>query len=207
MIDVYTANTPNGIKVPIALEELGAPYRVIRMNLAAKDQKTAAFLQINPNGRIPAIVDRTDPGSEPISVFESGAILFYLAERFAGLLPAQPLERLRAIEYCFFQVGGIGPMFGQAGWFLRSAPQQMPMAIDRYRNESRRLAEVIESRLRQTPWLAGAEYSIADIMNFCWLRSAGYAGISLDEMPCTRAWIKMIEERPAVQRGLSAIVD
>jgi GSH-dependent disulfide-bond oxidoreductase len=205
LIDVYTANTPNGIKVPIALEELGIPYRLIRMNLAAKDQKTPEFLQINPNGRIPAIVDPDGPGGEPLTVFESGAVLLYLAERFGGLLPKHPVERLRAIEYSFFQTGGIGPMFGQAGWFLRSAPERIPTAIARYQDESRRLAEVIDSRLKVAPWLAGSEYSLADIMNFCWLRNAGYAGLDLDDLVSTTAWIETIAARPAVQRGLAVL--
>jgi len=205
LIDVYTANTPNGIKVPIALEELGIPYRLIKMNLAAKDQKTPGFLQINPNGRIPAIVDPDGTGGEPLTVFESGAVLLYLAERFGGLLPKDPVERLRAIEYSFFQTGGIGPMFGQAGWFLRSAPERIPIAIARYQDESRRLAEVIESRLKVVPWLAGSEYSIADIMNFCWLRNAGYAGLNIDDLKYTKAWIATIAARPAVQRGLAVL--
>lgn len=205
LITVYTANTPNGIKVPIALEELDVPYRLIKMNLAAKDQKQPAFLQINPNGRIPAIVDLDGPGGEPLSVFESGAVLLYLAERFGGLLPKHPVERLRAIEYSFFQTGGIGPMFGQAGWFLRSAPERIPIAIARYQDESRRLAEVIETRLRVVPWLAGPDYSIADIMNFCWLRYAGYAGLDMDDLNYTKAWIATIGARPAVQRGLAAL--
>lgn len=205
MIDVYTANTPNGIKVPIALEELGVPYRLIKMNLAAKDQKTPEFLQINPNGRIPAIVDLDGPGGAPLTVFESGAVLLYLAERFGGLLPKHPVERLRAIEYSFFQTGGIGPMFGQAGWFLRSAPERIPIAIARYQNESRRLVEVIETRLQVAPWLAGSEYSIADIMNFCWLRNGAYAGLETDDLISTKAWIATIAARPAVQRGLAVL--
>ncbi len=203
MIDVYTANTPNGIKVTIALEELAVPYRLIKMNLAAKDQKEPEFLQINPNGRIPAIVDLDGPDDEPVTVFESGAVLLYLAERYGGLLSKHPVERVRAIEYSFFQVGGIGPMFGQAGWFLRSAPEQVPFAIARYQEESRRLAQVIETRLQVVPWLAGSEYSIADIMNFCWLRSAGYAGLEIGDLGHTQAWLTSIETRPAVQRGLA----
>lgn len=139
MIDVYTANTPNGVKVPITLEELGAPYRIMRVNLAAREQKRSDFLRINPNGRIPAIVDPDGPGGVALSVFESGAIVWYLAEKFGALIPTDPVERIRSLEYTFFQVGGIGPMFGQAGWFARSAPERVDLAIERYQTESNRL--------------------------------------------------------------------
>jgi GST-like protein len=125
MIDVYTANTPNGIKVPIALEELAVRYRVIRVDLGAQEQKRPDFLRLNPNGRIPAIVDSDGPGGAPLSVFESGAILWYLAEKYPGLMPDNAVERIRALEYTFFQVGGVGPMFGQAGWFMRHS-EPMP---------------------------------------------------------------------------------
>ena len=151
MIDVYTANTPNGVKVPMALEELGVPYRLHRVNLGALEQKQPDFLRINPNGRIPAIVDPDGPGGVPLSVFESGAILWYLAEKFGGLIPVDPVERVRALEYTFFQVGGVGPMFGQAGWFTRSAPEPVAFAIERYRKESNRLTAVLEARLQQVP--------------------------------------------------------
>jgi GST-like protein len=204
MIDVYTANTPNGVKVPIALEELGVPYRVHRIDLGAGEQKRPDFLRLNPNGRIPVIVDPEGPGGAPLSVFESGAILWYLAEKHPGLMPTDPVERMRALEYTFFQVGGVGPMFGQAGWFLRHA-QPMPLAIERYQSEARRLTAVLEPRLVTEPWLAGGTYSVADIMNFGWLRSAGYAGVRLDEFPAVDAWVERIAARPAVQRGLRAL--
>lgn len=205
MIELYSANTPNGIKVAIALEELGLSYRLIKLDLARGEQKQPAFLEINPNGRIPAIVDAQGPGGLPLSVFESGAILLYLAEKAPGLLPLDPVERLRALEYLFFQVGGIGPIFGQAGWFLRSAAQPMPLAIERFCSEALRLTGVLESRLQQQPWLAGRSYSIADIMNFSWLRSAEYAGVDLSRFPAVTAWLQRIAARPAVQRGLAAL--
>ena len=205
MIDVYTASTPNGIKVPIALEELGVPYRIVRVNLGAREQKQPAFLHINPNGRIPAIVDPDGPGGIAVSVFESGAILWYLAEKFGGLIPTDAVERVRALEYTFFQVGGIGPMFGQAGWFSRSAPQPIDFAIERYRSESKRLTSVLEARLQQVPWLAGAAYSVADIMNFGWLDVAEYAGVDLREYPAVLAWVARIRARPAVQRAVAAL--
>lgn len=205
MIDVYTAKTPNGIKVPIALEELGAPYRIMRVNLGALEQKRPDFLRINPNGRIPAIVDQDGPGGVPMSVFESGAIVWYLAEKFGALIPTDPVERVRALEYTFFQVGGIGPMFGQAGWFERSAPQRVDLAIERYRNESNRLTSVLEARLRQVSWLAGSEFSVADIMNFGWLDAAAYAGVKLADYPAVGEWVDRVRLRPAVQRGLAAL--
>ena len=204
MIDVYTANTPNGVKVPIALEELGVPYRVLRIDLGAQQQKSAEFLRLNPNGRIPVIVDHDGPAGAPLSVFESGAILWYLAEKYPGLMPLDATERVRALEYTFFQVGGIGPMFGQAGWFARQK-EQVPIAIERYQTESNRLTAVLESRLQSAPWLAGSVYSVADIMNFGWLREPHYAGVRLADYPAVRAWVDRIAARPAVLRGLRAI--
>ncbi|MBP8271024.1 MAG: glutathione S-transferase N-terminal domain-containing protein [Sphaerotilus sp.] len=205
MIDVYTADTPNGVKVPIALEELGVPYRILRVNLGAQEQKSPDFLRLNPNGRIPAIVDSDGPGGVPLSVFESGAILWYLAEKFGGLIPADPVERVRALEYTFFQVGGVGPMFGQAGWFTRSAPESVAFAIERYRKESNRLTAVLEARLQQVPWLAGAEFSVADIMIFGWLDAPDYAGVSLADYPAVSGWRNRMHLRPGVQRGLAAL--
>ena len=205
MIDVYTAATPNGVKVPIALEELGVPYRLVRIDLGAQEQKQPAFLKINPNGRIPAIVDPDGPGGAPLSVFESGAILWCLAEKFGGLIPGDPVERVRALEYTFFQVGGIGPMFGQAGWFTRSAPQPVDFAIERYRKESNRLTAVLETRLQQVPWLAGVEFSVADIMIFGWLDQPGYAGLNLADYPAVKEWVDRMRLRAGVQRGLAAV--
>ena len=204
MIDVYTANTPNGVKVPIALEELSVPYRVVRLDLNALDQKQPDFLRVNPNGRIPAIVDPDGPGGAPLSVFESGAILWHLAEKYPGLMPDDPVERIRALEYTFFQVGGVGPMFGQAGWFMRHS-EPMPLAITRYQAESNRLTAVLEARLQVSPWLAGESYSVADIMNFGWLRASQYAGVQLDDYPAVLAWVNRMAARPAVIRGLLAV--
>ncbi|MBT9503458.1 MAG: glutathione S-transferase N-terminal domain-containing protein [Burkholderiaceae bacterium] len=203
MIDVYFAPTPNGVKIPIALEELGVPYRVVPVNLAREEQKQPAFLALNPNGRIPVIVDPDGPDGEPVSVFESGAILLYLAEKYSGLMPESPRERLRALEYLFFQIGGVGPMFGQAGWFMRQ-PERVAAGIDRYQAESRRLTGVLEARLQQAPWLAGSIFSVADIAHVGWLRVADYAGVRLEEFPAVRDWVSRILARPAVQRGLGA---
>ena len=205
MINVYTANTPNGIKIPIVLEEMGVPYAIHRIDLSANEQKQPAFLAINPNGRIPASVDQDGPDGVALSVFESGAILLYLADKFGQLIPADPVGRVRALEYLFFQIGGIGPMFGQAGWFMRQ-DEKVPMAIARYQSESRRLTGVLETRLSAQPWLAGDLYSIADIANFGWLRVASYSGVDLDKFPFVQRWVQAIEARPAVQRALAAMV-
>lgn len=203
MIEVYTALTPNGIKVPIALEELGLEYRVIPVNLAAGEQSRPEFLALNPNGRIPVIVDHQGSGGRTVSLFESGAILLYLAEKAGGLLPRDPVDRLRAMEYLFLQVASIGPTFGQAGWFLRSTPAPCAIAIERFSSEALRLTGVLEARLRQHPWLAGSEYSVADIMNFSWLHVAHYGGVELARFPAVAAWVATISERPAVKRALA----
>ena len=205
MLQVLTADTPNGIKIPIALEELGVSYQLVRIDLARGDQKRPAFLADNPNGRIPVLIDDEGPGGGRLSVFESGAILLYLAEKYGRLLPVDPRGRLRALEYLFFQVSGVGPMFGQAGWFKRSAPEPVTFAIERYQNEARRLTGVLEVRLAESKWLAGAEYSIADIANFGWLRVASYAGVDLDDFPAVRAWVSAIAERPAVRDALARV--
>ena len=205
MLQVLTADTPNGIKIPIALEELGVSYQLVRIDLARGDQKRPAFLADNPNGRIPVLIDDEGPGGGRLSVFESGAILLYLAEKYGRLLPVDPRGRLRALEYLFFQVSGVGPMFGQAGWFKRSAPEPVTFAIERYQNEARRLAGVLEVRLAQSKWLAGAEYSIADIANFGWLRVANYADVDLDDFPAVRAWVSAIAGRPAVRDALERV--
>lgn len=205
MIDLYSANTPNGLKVPIILEELGVDYRLIKVDLAAGEQTQPGFLALNPNGRIPVIVDHDGPEGEPLNLAESGAILLYLAEKYAGLLPKEPRARQRAMEFLFLQVASVGPMFGQAGWFLRSAPELMPVAIERYRKESLRLTAVLEARLQVHEWLAGDSYSVADIMHFSWLRIADYAGVDLKQFPSVRSWIARISARPAVQRALARL--
>ena len=205
MLRVLTADTPNGIKIPIALEELGVPYELVRIDLARGDQKRPAFLADNPNGRIPVLIDNEGPGGGRLSVFESGAILLYLAEKHGRLLTGTPRGRLRALEFLFFQVSGVGPMFGQVGWFKRSAPEPVAFAIERYQNEARRLTGVLELRLAESEWLAGTDYSIADIANFGWLRVAGYAGVNLDDFPAVCAWVGAIAARPAVLRALERI--
>ncbi|MBF0642592.1 glutathione S-transferase family protein [Pseudomonas protegens] len=198
MIDLYTAATPNGHKVSILLEELGLPYEVHALSFDKKEQKAPAFLKINPNGRIPAIVDR-DNGDFP--VFESGAILVYLAERTGQLLPADSKGRSLVMQWLMFQMGGVGPMQGQANVFFRYFPEKLQGAIDRYQHETRRLYEVLDSRLQQAEYLAG-DYSIADIATFPWVRGHEWSGVSVQGLPALQRWMAALEARPAVQRGL-----
>jgi GST-like protein len=199
MIDLYTAATPNGHKASIALEELELPYTVHAINLGAGDQKQESYLKLNPNGRIPTIVDR-DNGD--FVVFESGAILLYLAEKTGRLLPSDAKGRSVAVQWLMFQMGGIGPMQGQAGVFFRYAPEKIPFAIDRYQRETRRLYEVLDRRLSQVEYLAG-DYSIADIASFPWVRAHSWVGVSVDGLPHVQRWLAAIEARPAVARGLA----
>ncbi|MEO4046628.1 glutathione S-transferase N-terminal domain-containing protein [Pseudomonas sp. CAU 1711] len=195
MIDLYTAATPNGHKVSIALEELGLPYRLHALSFDKKEQKSPEFLRISPNGRIPAIVD------EGFAVFESGAILLYLAEKTGRLLPADAKGRSLAIQWLMFQMGGVGPMQGQANVFFRYFPEKLQGAIDRYQHETRRLYEVLDRRLGEAEYLAGA-YGIADIATFPWVRIHDWAGVSVEGLEHLQRWLDAIAARPAVQRGL-----
>ena len=197
MIDLYTASTPNGWKASIALEELALPYEVHRIDLQAGEQKQPSFLAINPNGRIPAIVDR-DAGD--FAVFESGAILIYLAEKTGALLPSDVKGRSRVMQWLMFQMGGIGPMMGQANVFFRYAPEKIPFAIDRYQRETRRLFEVLDGQLAAHEYLAG-DYSIADIASWSWVSTHDWSGVSVDGLPHLGRWFEAIAARPAVQRG------
>ena len=198
MIDLYTAATPNGHKVSIALEELGLPYQVHVLSFDQKEQKAPKYLKINPNGRIPAIVDR-DNGD--FAVFESGAILMYLAEKTGRLMPADVQGRSTVIQWLMFQMSAVGPMQGQANVFYRYFPEKLPGAIERYQNETRRLYEVLDGRLAQVEYLAG-DYSIADIATYPWLRMHDWAGVSVDGLDHLQRWMVALAARPAVQRGL-----
>lgn len=197
MIELYTARTPNGFKVSIALEELGLPYRVHAIDLQAEEQKQPWFLALNPNGRIPVIVDHD---ADDLVIFESGAILVHLAERAGKLLPEDRGDRSAALQWLFFQVGGVGPMMGQANVFHRYAPQKIPYAIERYQRESRRLLEVLDGRLSQAEFLAGS-YSIADIANWCWAITHKWSGVDIEGLPHLQRWLETIAARPAVQAG------
>jgi len=198
MIDLYTAATPNGHKASIALEELQLPYTVHALSFDQQEQKSPTFLKINPNGRIPAIVDR-DNGD--FAVFESGAILLYLAEKTGQLLPSDAKGRSRVIQWLMFQMGGVGPMQGQANVFLRYFPEKLQGPIDRYQHETRRLYEVLNRRLGEAEYLADA-YSIADIATYPWVRVHDWAGVSVEGLEHLQRWMAALNERPAVQRGL-----
>jgi glutathione S-transferase len=197
VIDLYTAPTPNGWKASIALEELGLPYQVHPIDLGELVQKQDWYLAINPNGRIPALVDREADG---LAVFESGAILLYLAEKTGKLLPGDAAGRSRAIQWLMFQMGGLGPMQGQANVFFRYAPEKIPFAIERYQRETRRLYEVVDRRLGEAEYLAG-DYSIADIATWPWVSIAGWAGVETEGLENLERWMSAVGERPAVQRG------
>jgi len=199
MIDLYTAPTPNGWKASITLEELGLPYEVHPINLMAGEQKQPAFLAINPNGRIPAIVDRDEEG---FAVFESGAIMIYLAEKTGKLMPTDRRGRSRVIQWLMFQMGGVGPMMGQANVFFRYFPEKIQPAIDRYQNESRRLFEVLDGQLAKGEWLAG-DYSIADIANWSWVRTHRWSGVPVDGLDHLQRWMAQMKARPACERGVA----
>jgi glutathione S-transferase len=201
MITLYTAPTPNGHKASITLEELAIPYQTVGIDLGKNVQKEPWFLAINPNGRIPAIVDH-DAGDFP--VFESGAIMLYLAEKDGSgkLLPKDAKGRSRVIQWLMFQMGGVGPMQGQANVFFRYFPEKIPAAISRYQNETRRLYTVLDGQLAKHEWLAG-DYSLADIANYAWVRIHGWAGVEIDGLEHLKRWMDAIAARPAVQRGLA----
>jgi len=199
MIDLYTAATPNGHKISIALEEMALPYTLHALELAKNQQKEPWFLAINPNGRIPAIVDR-DAGD--FAVFESGAILVYLAEKTGQLMPQDAKGRSRVMQWLMFQMGGIGPMMGQANVFFRYFPEKIQPAIDRYQGESKRLFRVLDGHLQDHEYLAG-DYSIADIANWAWVRTHRWSGVEIDDLPHLKRWLDAIRARPAVQKGIT----
>jgi GST-like protein len=200
MIDLYTWTTPNGFKISIALEELALPYKVVPIDIGRGAQFGAEFLRISPNNKIPAIVDHEGPAGRALSLFESGAILMYLAEKTGRLMPSEPAKRWAATEWLFFQMASIGPMLGQAGHFRNYAPEKIPYAVDRYTNEAKRLWAVLDRRLAEHEYLAD-EYSIADIAVFPWLGRPDVHGVELAEYPHVGRWREAIAARPAVQRG------
>ena len=204
MIELYTSPTPNGYKISVALEELDIPYNVHVVNLQSGDQKKPEFLELNPNGRIPVIVD-TD--NDNLSIMESGAQLIYLAEKAGKLLPTETKARSKVMQWLMFQMGGIGPMMGQANVFFRYWPgEKIQPAIDRYQNEGRRLFEVMETRLKDNEYLAD-DFSIADIANWCWVRIYKWSGINIDGLDGLQKWMNMMEERPACKKGVSVPID
>jgi len=205
MIELYVWNTPNGQKIPIFLEEAQVPYRIYPIRLSKGEQKQPDFLALNPNGRIPAIVDTEGPKGQPLTVFESAAILLYLADKFGQFISSDPRQRVAVTEWLIFQVSGVGPMFGQAGHFLRS-PERNEPAIERYVAESQRLLGVLEYRLGQVEFLAG-EYSIADMATYPWIRAlrGDVLKQSFDQSPNIQRWFKAIDERPAVMKALHVL--
>jgi GSH-dependent disulfide-bond oxidoreductase len=202
MIDLYTWATPNGHKVAIMLEEIALDYRVHPIDIGNEEQFAPGYVAINPNGKIPTIVDQEGPGGDPFTVFESGAILIYLAEKTGRLLSPDPRPRSQAIQWLMFQVGGIGPMFGQAQHFRRFAPQPLPYAIERYSKEAARLYGVLDRRLGADQFLAGGGYSIADIATYPWVTRHEWQGVLLTDYPNVRRWCETVGQRPAVQRGM-----
>ena len=203
MIHLYTSSTPNGHKVSCLLEALEMPYEAHAINLAEGEQFKSDFLKISPNGRIPAIVD-TD--NDDLSIFESGAIMLYLAEKAGKLIPSDVKGRAKVVEWLMFQMGGIGPMMGQANVFFRYFPEKIQPAIDRYQNESRRLFEVLDKQLSTNEWIAG-EYSIADIANWCWVRTHNWSGVSIEGLEHLNNWKNKMYEQPGMHKGIKVPVD
>lgn len=203
MIDLYTASTPNGWKASVTLEELQLPYEVKPIVLSEGQQKTAEYLAINPNGRIPTIVDRAEGD---FAVFESGAIMIYLAEKTGKLMPTGAKGRSLVMQWLMFQMGGIGPMMGQANVFFRYFPEKIQPAIDRYQNETKRLFTVLDSHLADHEYLAG-DYSIADIANWCWVRTYKWSGVEIDDLPNLRRWIDLLYTRPSCLKGIKVPED
>jgi len=207
MIEVYSWATPNGHKVHIMLEECGLPYRVIPVDIGDGEQFTPEFLAISPNNKIPAIVDPDGPGGAPISLFESGAILLYLAAKTGRLMPEATAARYEVLQWLMFQMGGVGPMLGQAHHFRIYAPEKIEYAINRYSNEAKRLYGVMDKRLGKSRYIAGPEYTIADIAIFPWLRSWKNQGIDWNDYPQLKGWFDEIAARPAVQRGVEVLAN
>lgn len=206
MYDLHTWATPNGFKVSILLEELGQAYNVIPVDIGKGDQFKPDYLKINPNNKMPTLVDQDGPGGKPYSVFESGAILMYLAEKHGKFLPTETAAKYRVIQWLMFQMGGLGPMLGQAHHFLQYAPEKIEYAVNRYANEANRIYGVVERRLNESAYLAGDDYSIADMAVVPWIRRPQRQNVNIDDYPATKAWRDAILARPAVVKGCSVLV-
>ena len=202
MIDLYTWGTPNGRKVSIMLEEVGLPYKTHVVNIGKDDQFKPEFIAINPNSKIPAIVDPAGPGGK-LPLFESGAILIYLAEKTGQFLPTDPRKRAITLQWLMFQMGGVGPMFGQTHHFLRNAPEDVPYGKKRYKTETLRLYGVMNKRLGEAKYLAGDEYTIADIATYPWVARYEWHQVDLNEFPNVKRWFDEISARPAVKKGMA----
>ena len=207
MIDLYTWPTPNGHKIHIMLEETGLPYRVHPINIGAGDQFKPEFLRISPNNKMPAMVDPDGPDGKPISVFESGAMLIYLAAKTGRFLPENIRDKWSTLQWLMFQMGGVGPMLGQAHHFMIYAPEKIAYAMDRYAKEANRLYGVLDRRLKESKCIACREYTIADMAIFPWLRSYQNQGVEMNDYPAVKAWFDGINARPAVQRALEVLKD
>jgi GST-like protein len=207
MIDLFSWPTPNGRKIHIMLEECGLDYNAHPINIGKAEQFRPDFLKISPNNRIPAITDSGGPDGKPISLFESGAILIYLAEKTNKFLPTDPRFKYETIQWLMFQMGGVGPMFGQSNHFSHYAVEKISYAIDRYVNESKRLYEVMDKRLTNVEYLAGDKYTIADIATHPWAQGFGRRGVDENEYPNVKRWVKLVHERPAVKRGIEVLAD
>ena len=205
MIELYAFPTPNSIKVPILLEELGLPYDYHPVNVRAGEQKLPAHLLRNPNGKVPVIVDPHGPSGDPLTLAESGAILLYLAEKHGRFIPGDGVARARCFEWLMFQASGLGPMFGQSGYFLKLAPEPVPAAIARFRPEAQRTMRVLDGRLADAEWLAGSEYSIADMATFGWVWRRAFAGLDFSEAPHVERWFTSMEARPAIQAAIARL--
>ena len=205
MIDLYTWPTPNGHKVHIMLEEIGLPYTVHAIDIGAGDQFDPEFLKISPNNKMPAIVDQDGPDGKPLSLFESGAILIYLANKTGRFFPEEPRQRYTTLQWLMWQMGSIGPMLGQAHHFLQYAPEDIPYAKARYANEAKRLYGVADKRLGESRYLAGDDYSIADMAAWPWMRRPERQGVERGDYPNFKRWFDEIAERPAVQRGVQVL--
>jgi len=206
-IELYSWATPNGHKIHIMLEELGVPYNVHAINIGAGDQFDPEFLKISPNNKMPAIVDPEGPDGKPISVFESGAILIYLANKYGKFFPEEPRARYATLQWLMWQMGGLGPMLGQAHHFRNYAPERIEYAYQRYTNEAKRLYGVMDKRLSEARYLGGEEYTIADIAAWPWTRTPDRQGVNRDDYPNYKRWFEEIAERPAVQRGVEVLAD
>jgi GSH-dependent disulfide-bond oxidoreductase len=206
MIDLYYWPTPNGHKVTIFLEEAGLDYKIVPVNIRKGEQFAPEFLKISPNNRMPAIVDHEGPGGKPLALFESGAILLYLAEKTGKFMPSETRARYNVVQWLMFQMAGVGPMFGQRGHFMRAAPEKLPYAIERYTNESRRLLNVIEKQLGESDYLAG-DYSIADMATYPWVVGTTHEPEQLESRPKFKRWLEAIGARPAVKRGVAVMAD
>ena len=207
MIELYTWPTPNGHKVHLMLEETGTPYNVHAIDIGAGDQFKPEFLRISPNNKMPAMVDTDGPGGKPISMFESGAMLIYLASKTGRFLPGDLRDKWSTLQWLMFQMGGVGPMLGQAHHFLGYAPEKIPYAMNRYRNEANRLYGVIDRRLRESKYIACGEYTIADMAIVPWLRFPDRQGVQIDEYPALKKWRDAIYERPAAKRAFLVLAE